>query len=53
MIAEADIVVITTDHTSFDYGEIAQHAKLIVDSRNATKDVKDDRSNIRLLGGGM
>ncbi|MCE2502607.1 MAG: nucleotide sugar dehydrogenase [Chlorobi bacterium] len=51
-IAEADIVLITTDHTSFDYREIARHAKLIVDTRNATKDAEGDRSNIRLLGGG-
>jgi UDP-N-acetyl-D-glucosamine dehydrogenase len=36
-ISAADCVVITTDHTCFDYGRVARLAKLIVDTRNATK----------------
>ena len=52
VIASADIVVITTDHTLFDYEAIVRNAKLIVDTRNATKGVQGDRSRIRLLGGG-
>lgn len=28
--------MITTDHTGFDYQEMADHAKLIFDTRNAT-----------------
>ena len=51
-IAAADIVLITTDHTTFDYEEIVAHAKLIIDTRNATKDVSEGKENIRLLGGG-
>ncbi len=51
-IAAADIVLITTDHTAFDYQEIAANAKLIIDTRNATKDVTEGREKIRLLGGG-
>ena len=35
--AEADCVVIVTDHKSFDYGRILDAAKLIVDTRNALK----------------
>jgi UDP-N-acetyl-D-glucosamine dehydrogenase len=31
----ADAVMIVTDHTGLDYGLIRQHAKLIVDTRNA------------------
>ncbi|WP_258530448.1 nucleotide sugar dehydrogenase [Paenibacillus taichungensis] len=34
--AGADLVIITTDHTGFDYQEMADHAKLIFDTRNAT-----------------
>jgi UDP-N-acetyl-D-glucosamine dehydrogenase len=34
-LASFDAVLIATDHDAVDYGLIAQHAKLIVDSRNA------------------
>lgn len=51
-IAGADLVVITTDHTAFDYDEIVRNASLVVDTRNATKGVTDGREKIRLLGGG-
>ncbi|WKL00489.1 hypothetical protein Q0F98_26075 [Paenibacillus amylolyticus] len=29
-------MIITTDHSGFDYQEMADHAKLIFDTRNAT-----------------
>jgi UDP-N-acetyl-D-glucosamine dehydrogenase len=35
--ATADCVVITTDHTAFDYAALVREAKLIVDTRNALK----------------
>ena len=35
--ANADCVVIVTDHSSFDYAGLVERAKLIVDSRNALK----------------
>jgi len=35
---KADCVVITTDHSNVDYGSIAKHSKLIVDTRNVFKD---------------
>jgi UDP-N-acetyl-D-glucosamine dehydrogenase len=35
--ASADCVVILTDHRVFDYAAILQHARLIVDTRNAIK----------------
>jgi UDP-N-acetyl-D-glucosamine dehydrogenase len=35
--AEADCVVIVTDHKAFDYSRIIQNARLIVDTRNALK----------------
>jgi UDP-N-acetyl-D-glucosamine dehydrogenase len=34
-----DCVVITTDHSSYDYNFIAQHSRLVVDTRNAMKGV--------------
>ena len=36
-IAASDCVVVLTDHTDIDYGEIASRAKLVVDTRNAIK----------------
>jgi UDP-N-acetyl-D-glucosamine dehydrogenase len=35
--AQADCVVVVTDHSAFDYAEIVDGAKLIVDTRNALK----------------
>lgn len=35
-----DCVLILTDHSNFDYNEIAQKSKLIVDTRNAIKNRK-------------
>jgi UDP-N-acetyl-D-glucosamine dehydrogenase len=36
-LADADCVVIVTDHTVLNYQEILSHARLIVDTRNALK----------------
>jgi len=35
--AEADCVVIVTDHKDFDYARMVERSKLIVDTRNALK----------------
>jgi UDP-N-acetyl-D-glucosamine dehydrogenase len=39
MIEEQDCVVITTNHSVFDMPTIVEAAKLVVDSRNATKGI--------------
>lgn len=44
-IAAADAVLIVTDHDGIDYAEVARHAKLVVDTRNALAGVTD-RANI-------
>ncbi len=41
--AEADCVVIVTDHKKFDYSQLVDKAKLIVDTRNALKGIKSDK----------
>src|SRR5580704_8818065 len=41
--AEADCVVIVTDHKGFDYSKIVDGAKLIVDTRNALKGRVSDK----------
>ncbi len=38
LIAEFDAIIIATDHSDIDYRPIQQHARLIVDTRNAIKD---------------
>jgi UDP-N-acetyl-D-glucosamine dehydrogenase len=45
-LQEADCVVIATDHSSFDYEWIVANSKLVVDTRNATKNVKNNREKI-------
>jgi UDP-N-acetyl-D-glucosamine dehydrogenase len=39
-LREVDAVVIVTDHTAYDYPFIVKHAPLVIDTRNACKDVK-------------
>ena len=41
--ADADCTVVVTDHSAFDYGKIAESAKLIVDTRNALKGITSDK----------
>ena len=41
-----DCVLIVTDHSAYDWDWIARHAPLIVDTRNATRDVIDARAAI-------
>ena len=45
-VASYDCVLIATDHTSYDYEAIVRDAKLVVDSRNATRRVKHGREKI-------
>jgi UDP-N-acetyl-D-glucosamine dehydrogenase len=45
-LAKYDCVVISTHHSSYNWQEIADHAQLIVDSRNAMKQVKGRRDHI-------
>ncbi|MFC1511830.1 nucleotide sugar dehydrogenase [Candidatus Latescibacterota bacterium] len=41
-----DAVLIATDHTSIDYQMLVDNAALVVDTRNATKDVQRGREKI-------
>ena len=45
-LAEQDCVLLSTDHTAFDYDFIVKHAQMVLDTRNATKDVKEGREKI-------
>ncbi len=41
-----DCALIATDHTAFDYASIVRHSRLIIDTRNATKNVTEGRDKI-------
>ena len=41
-----DAALISTDHTSVDYARVVELSKLVIDTRNATKNVKFNRDRI-------
>jgi UDP-N-acetyl-D-glucosamine dehydrogenase len=49
LVEQADLVLITTDHSVYDYQMIADRAKVIFDTRNALKDVKEIRADYEKL----
>lgn len=51
-LQEHHVTVILTAHSAFPYSMIAQHARTIIDTRNALGHVPHDREKVTLLGGG-
>jgi UDP-N-acetyl-D-glucosamine dehydrogenase len=45
-LAAQDCILIATNHSAYDYGFIVEHAKLVVDTRNATAGVKAGRTKV-------
>ena len=52
LLKEVDCVFIGTDHSRYDMNMIVENAPLIVDTRNATKNVTSGREKIVVLGSG-
>lgn len=48
LLKNADCVVIITDHTDFNWDEVAQHSKLIIDTRNVLSGVDSTAEIITL-----
>ncbi len=46
LLAEMAAVLILTDHSDYDYDWIVKHAALVIDTRNATKHVREGRDKI-------
>lgn len=46
-LASQDCVLISTDHSAYDYQYIVKHSKFVLDTRNATKNVIEGREKIR------
>lgn len=49
VIDDSDIVIITTNHSCYDYESIVARAKVVYDTRNATKNVVNNREKIYKL----
>jgi len=52
LLKKCDCVLITTDHSAYDYEFVVKNSKRVIDTRNATKNVKKNRERIVLLGDG-
>lgn len=48
-LRSVDCVVITTDHTACDWDFVVRNAPLVFDTRNATRAIQGERSNVALL----
>ena len=46
LLASQDCILIATDHTAYDYDFLVRNARLVVDTRNATRNVKEGREKI-------
>jgi UDP-N-acetyl-D-glucosamine dehydrogenase len=51
-IAKHDCVIILTDHSIYDFQKIVEAAKLVIDTRNSTKDLHRFKDRIIKLGAG-
>jgi UDP-N-acetyl-D-glucosamine dehydrogenase len=51
VLTQTDCVVIVTGHADVDYDQVVEHAQLVIDAVNATRDVRNGRDKIVRLGG--
>ena len=50
VLQNADLVIIVTDHTNVDYGFVANHAQLVLDTRGAMRNVSGSARVVGLSG---
>jgi len=48
LVSQADCVVIITAHNNYDYKWIVENANLVVDTRNATKNIKNGNKIVKI-----
>jgi len=41
-----DALIISTNHSDYDYAWVVKHSKLVIDARGATRDVTEGREKI-------
>ena len=51
-IERQDCIIVLTDHSAYDFPRIIAASKLVVDTRNATKDLQEFKDKIIKLGAG-
>jgi len=51
-LQNSDIVIITTDHSSYDFEFVVKNSNVIIDTRNATRNIADAKAKIIKLGAG-
>lgn len=49
VVTEADCVVIVTDHRNIDYARLTEQAKLVVDTRNTTRELREERFDGKII----
>jgi UDP-N-acetyl-D-glucosamine dehydrogenase len=42
-------VIVVTDHSSYDWSAVVKHARLVLDTRNATARVRGGRAHVHRL----
>ena len=52
VLRDHHVSVILTDHSAFSYAQIAKQSRVVIDTRNALRDIPHDRDKVMLLGGG-
>lgn len=46
-LASQDCVLVSTEHSAYDFAYIVRHAQMVLDTRNATRNVVEGREKIR------
>lgn len=49
LVQSVDLIIILTNHANTDYEFVSQHAKAILDTRNATKNLSINKEKVTLL----
>ena len=49
VMERADAVLILTDHSTIDYARVVEYSRMVIDTRNGTKHVRNGRSNVVML----
>ncbi len=49
LLGTSDCVLILTDHSNYDYDFIVENSKVVLDTRDATKNCKKEHNNVILL----
>jgi len=52
VLEDHDVAIVLTNHTAFNYEMIAAHAPMIVDTRNALRDISCEEEKLVVLGSG-